>query len=343
MPARTAPLADLYSEMTRMRLFEEAIGDLWWRGLISGEMHLGIGEEGIIAGVMAHLEEGDAVALDHRPTAALLARGTDPRGLLLEMLGHEEGSGHGRGGHMHLFDRERLVASSGIVGSSGPLACGFALSGLRLRPGSVAVAFFGESAINQGMLMEAFNLAVVWKLPVVFVCKDNGWAISTRSGEMTGGTPGRRADAFGMPAWRVDGSSVSEVWAVAGKAVSRARRGRGPGFLWATCQRPRGHFEDDPLLRFVEDPREVGGEIPRLARGSMDRSAGEMRARGAGTRRLIGTLARAAASRFGPRKDPIRKAAKGLDESQLGALEAAARAEVDAVVREVLGIVGVAP
>ncbi|MGD2050848.1 MAG: thiamine pyrophosphate-dependent dehydrogenase E1 component subunit alpha [Acidimicrobiia bacterium] len=343
MPARTAPLADLYSDMTRMRLFEEAIGDLWWRGLISGEMHLGIGEEGIIAGVMAHLDEGDAVALDHRPTAALLARGTDPKELLLEMLGREEGSGHGRGGHMHLFDRERLVASSGIVGSSAPLACGFALSGLRLRPGSVAVAFFGESAINQGMLMEALNLAVVWKLPVVFVCKDNGWAISTRSGEMTGGTPGRRADAFGIPAWRVDGSSVSEVWAVAGKAVNRARRGRGPGFLWATCQRPRGHFEDDPLLRFFEDPREVGGEIPRLARGSMDRSAGEMRARGAGTRRLIGTLARAAASRFGPRKDPIRRAAKGLDDSRLGALEAAARAEVDAVVREALEIAGVAP
>jgi TPP-dependent pyruvate/acetoin dehydrogenase alpha subunit len=337
------PLADLYRQMARMRSFEEAVGDLWWRGLISGEMHLGIGEEGIVAGVLAHLEEGDAVALDHRPTAALLGRGADPRAMLLEMLGHEQGSGRGRGGHMHLFDRDRLVASSGIVGSSGPLVCGFALSRLLLQPGSVAVAFFGESAINQGMLMEALNLAVVWKLPVVFVCKDNGWAISTRSNRMTGGSPGGRAAAFGMPIRRVDGSSVAAVWAAAGKAVRRARRGRGPSFLWATCQRPRGHFEDDPLLRFIEDLREVGGEIPRLARGSLDREAGGLRSRMAGVGRVVGTLLRMTATRLGPRRDPLRKAARGLDEVELAGLDAAARAEVEAVVAEALTIAGVAP
>ena len=136
----------LYSLMLKSRLLEEAVVKLWHDGLISGEMHLGTGEEAVNAGVVAHLREGDAMALDHRGTAALMMRGVDPVLILREMLGRPDGLCGGKGGHMHLFSKEHLAASSGIVGASGPTASGFALSAQYLRPGAVAVAFFGEGA-----------------------------------------------------------------------------------------------------------------------------------------------------------------------------------------------------
>lgn len=139
----------LYALMLKSRLFEEAIAILWHDGLISGEMHLGTGEEATIAGVVTHLHEGDAMALDHRGTAALIMRGVDPVLILRELLGRPDGLCGGMGGHMHLFSKEHLAASSGIVGAEGPAAVGFALSAQYLRPGAVAVAFFGDGAMNQ--------------------------------------------------------------------------------------------------------------------------------------------------------------------------------------------------
>jgi pyruvate dehydrogenase E1 component alpha subunit len=190
----------LYGLMLKSRLFEEAVARLWQEGRISGEMHLGTGEEAVIAGVVSQLVEGDALALDHRATAALLMRGVDPVLILREMLGHPDGLCGGLGGHMHLFSREHLAASSGIVGAEGPAAAGFALAAQYLRPGSVAVSFFGEGAMNQGMLMESLNLAAVWNLPVVFVCKDDGWSITTPSEKMTGGDLDERARGLGVRA-----------------------------------------------------------------------------------------------------------------------------------------------
>lgn len=137
-------LWSLYALMLKSRLLEEAIAKLWHDGLISGEMHLGTGEEAIIAGVVPQLHEGDAMALDHRGTAALLMRGVDPALILRELLGYPDGLCGGRGGHMHLFSREYLAVSSGIVGAVGPTAVGLALSAQYLRPGAIAVAFFGE-------------------------------------------------------------------------------------------------------------------------------------------------------------------------------------------------------
>src|SRR5512136_2042242 len=125
----------LYALMLKCRLFEEAVAELWQQGLISGEMHLGTGEEAVIAGVVSQLRDGDAVALDHRGTAALLVRGVDPGLLLRELLGRPGGLCGGMGGHMHLFSRAHLAASSGIVGAAGPAAAGFALSAQFLRPG----------------------------------------------------------------------------------------------------------------------------------------------------------------------------------------------------------------
>ena len=167
-------LLDLYRAMARARAFELLQAELWEQGLISGEMHLGTGEEAIAAGITAHLEPGDAVALDHRPTPVLTLLGVDPVRMLKEELGREDGLCRGNGGHMHLFSKEHLAASSGIVGSSGPLAAGFALAAKHLRPRSLAVAFFGDGAANQGVLMESLNIAALWKLPLILVCENNG-------------------------------------------------------------------------------------------------------------------------------------------------------------------------
>jgi TPP-dependent pyruvate/acetoin dehydrogenase alpha subunit len=255
-------LWSLYGLMLKSRLFEEATARLWHEGKISGEMHLGTGEEAINAGVVAHLREGDAMALDHRGTGPLLMRGEEPGLILRELLGEADGLCGGKGGHMHLFSQKNLTASSGIVGASGPAAAGFGLAAQYLRPGAVAISFFGDGALNQGMLMESMVLASAWTLPVVFVCKDDGWAITTRSEEMTGGDVAARANGFGIPVMEVDGSDVSAVWEVARSAVGRARAEKGPSFIHARCVHFEGHFLGLQLIRAIRHPIR---EIPKLA------------------------------------------------------------------------------
>ncbi len=244
----------LYAMMLSSRLFEDVTARLWHEGLISGELHLGTGEEAVVAGVVAHLREDDAMALDHRGTAALLMRGVDPKLILRELLGRADGLCGGMGGHMHLFAPDLPAASSGIVGASAPAGVGFALAAEMLRPGSVAVAFFGEGAMNQGMVLESLNLAAAWKLPVLFVCKDDGWSITTRSPEMTAGSLEERARGLGVPAAAADGLEAAAVWGAAGDAIDRARSGGGPAFLRARCVHLEGHFLGFPLIRMVRDP-----------------------------------------------------------------------------------------
>ena len=149
-------LIGLYRQMLRARSYELAVEDLWNRGLISGEMHLGTGEEAVAAGV----EDGDGLALTHRCSPALVVRGVPLVPMLRELLGCEDGLCGGHGGHMHLFSKEHLAATSGIVGASLPTAAGFALANRRLRPNRVAVAFTGTGAMNSGMALETLNLAV---------------------------------------------------------------------------------------------------------------------------------------------------------------------------------------
>jgi pyruvate dehydrogenase E1 component alpha subunit len=211
---------------------------------------------------VAQLQDGDALALDHRGTPQVLMRGVDPVLLLLELMGHADGLCAGMGGHMHLFSREHLAASSGIVGASGPAAVGFALVNQYLRPGKVAVAFFGEGAANQGMMMEAFNLAAVWNLPVIFVCKDNLWGITTPSESVTSGSLVERAASFGISADEIDGSDVTVVWASAQSAIDRARQGNGPSFILMRCFRPEGHFAGDPLVKNARNP--IKGMLPMV-------------------------------------------------------------------------------
>jgi acetoin:2,6-dichlorophenolindophenol oxidoreductase subunit alpha len=244
----------IYRHMLRSRLFEEAVTVLWEQGLISGEMHLGTGEEAIVAGVVLQLQDGDAMALDHRGTPPMLMRGIDPILLLREFLGQPTGLCSGKGGHMHLFAPEYLAASSGIVGASGPAAVGFAVAAQYLRPGKIAVAFFGEGATNQGMLLESLNLAIVWNLPVLFVCKDNDWEITTQFSSVSRSQLYQRASGFGMPAVEIDGSDVEEVRNAASEALQRARGGGGPTFLHAHCVHLQGHFLGDQLIRLASNP-----------------------------------------------------------------------------------------
>ncbi|MFX1232923.1 MAG: thiamine pyrophosphate-dependent dehydrogenase E1 component subunit alpha [Promethearchaeota archaeon] len=284
----------LYKSMLYSRFFENAVKDLWEKGKISGEMHLGTGEEAIIACVVSHLEKGDAIAVDHRGTAAFIIRGVDPVLLLLEFLGHPKGLCAGQGGHMHLFSKEHLIASSGIVGASGPAATGFALALKYKKQRNIAVAFFGEGAMNQGMMLESMNLASVWNLPVLFVCKDNNWAVTTITNEVTGGNLIDRAKGFGIEGYEVDGKDLEAVWKVANETISKIRNDDGPKFIHAHCVHTEGHFLGDPLLRYYRNPNlltEVADSLKEYAGKNLDEILLLLRKIGGQTKKKLDPIA----------------------------------------------------
>ncbi|HKZ83293.1 MAG TPA: thiamine pyrophosphate-dependent dehydrogenase E1 component subunit alpha [Anaerolineae bacterium] len=332
-------LIHLYEQMLRSRLFEEGVRTLWNEGLISGEMHLSLGEEAIVAGVVCQLEDGDAMALDHRGTAPLLMRGVGPVSLLRELLGRKDGLCAGQGGHMHLFSRKHLAASSGIVGASGPAGVGFALAAQHLRPGKLAVAFFGEGAVNQGMLLEAMNLAVVWKLPLVLVCKDNQWAITTPSSTVTGGTLTERAKGFGMPAIASDGIDVRAMWEAAREAIQRARNGDGPTFIHARCVHIEGHFLGDQLFRAARSPvKETMPLAGPLIKSIVTRQGVPLSERLHALTSVTRRIQDAAKDSSSVENDPVLRArrALSLDSGQLDALEEKVRSEIVSAVESAL-------
>jgi len=328
----------LYREMLVSRLFEEAVSALWDEGLISGEMHLGIGEEAIIAGTVLQLRDGDSMALDHRGTAAMLMRGVDPAALMHEILGHEQGICSGMGGHMHLFSREHLSASSGIVGSSGPAGAGFALAGRYLRPGSVTLAFFGEGAINEGMMMESMNLASVWGLPVIFICKDNNWSITTNSSRMTAGDIVQRARAFDMPAFDIDGSDIEQVWQTGSEAINWSREGKGPSFVRVTCRHFEGHFSGYQVLRLTRKPAGELSFVTPLIRSFFRWNGTSLRYRVANVRKLLKTVSNARSESRAREDDPVRKTRSLLilEQPRLNQLEASVVNEVHELLDTVL-------
>jgi pyruvate dehydrogenase E1 component alpha subunit len=326
--------------MLKSRLFEEAVAQLWHQGLISGEMHLGTGEEAIMAGIVSQLRDGDAMALDHRGTAAFLMRGVDPRALLNEFLGRAEGLCGGRGGHMHLFSKEHLAASSGIVGASGPCAAGFALSAQYLNPGAVAVAFFGEGAMNEGMLMESMNLASVWKLPVLFVCKDDGWSITTESESMTGGSLQERARGLGVPAVEEDGLDVQKVYDAAKGAIERARSGEGPTFLQLGCIHLEAHFLGYQLQRIVKSPL---SEMPKvavpLAKSTFKSGGAKWHQRISGIKTVLSSvLSTMSDDRKDKKKDPLFRARAALrtESEKLKNLEMSIEQELSEILSSVV-------
>ncbi len=325
--------------MLRSRLFEEAVRRLWNDGRISGEMHLSIGEEAIVAGTVLQLQDGDAMALDHRGTSPLVMRGVDMVLLLREFLGQPDGLCGGKGGHMHLFSKAHLAASSGIVGASGPTAAGFALAARHLRPGKIAVAFFGEGAMNQGMLLESLNLAVVWKLPVVFICKDSKWSITTVSASVTGGNLVKRAESFGMPAREINGTDVECVWDTTQEALKRARTGKGPTFLLATCPHPEGHFLGDPLLRIARNPVKEMKKIAGPLMKSVTRvKGGPVTKRTGGLGKVTALIGKTARNQFLDPKEPLKIARRKLkkDKARLKKIETNVAEEIRIIVSNVL-------
>ena len=330
-----ADLWSLYALMLKSRLFEEAVTKLWEDGLISGEMHLGTGEEAIVAAVVSQLIDGDALALDHRGTPPLIMRGVDPVAIMRELLGKPDGLCGGMGGHMHLFSKTHLAASSGIVGSSGPAAVGFALAAQILRPGTISVAFFGEGSMNQGMLMEAMNLAAAWHLPVLFVCKDDQWAITTPSNTNDRSPIGRRAESLGLGVFEADGRDVLQTWEAVAGAIKQARSGGGPAFLHANCVHLEAHFLGYQMTRTVRNPlKEMPPIAVPLTRAFLQPRGAEFRERLEGLKIVLRAMLETLRDpRNDPTNDPVKRARLELkdDPKTLERLEGSIQAELEAV------------
>lgn len=256
----------MYETMALIRLYEETMAKVYLEGKlpphiqkglafdigggpVPGEMHLAAGQEPVAVGVCAHLHEHDTVVGTHRPHHFAIAKGVPLDTMTAEMFGKVTGLGQGKGGHMHLFDPAHKFSCSGIIGASLPPACGAALAAKMRGKDWVAVAFFGEGAANQGSFHESLNLAALWKLPVIFVCEDNKYAISVEKVDSTS-VPWNadRAAAYGIPGVLVERNDALEVFQAAGAAIARARRGEGPTLIEVKTDRYLGHFQGDPEI-----------------------------------------------------------------------------------------------
>jgi acetoin:2,6-dichlorophenolindophenol oxidoreductase subunit alpha len=237
---------DLYRRMLLIRRFEEKVDDLYRGARMPGLAHLSIGEEAVAVGVCAALGDDDFITSTHRGHGHCLAKGASVDLMFAELLGKEAGYNRGKGGSMHIADQERgNLGANAIVGGSAGIATGAALSAKRRATGQVAVCFFGEGALGQGLLYEVMNMASLWALPVVYVCEHNRYNEYTHFRETTAGSVTARAEAFGIPAAEVDGQDVLAVRDAARAAVDRARRGDGPTLLVCHTYRFRGHHVGD--------------------------------------------------------------------------------------------------
>ena len=246
-PASSKSLAELYATMALIRALETRVAELYRDGEIPGFVHTSLGQEAIAAGVCGALEASDYMTTTHRGHGHVLAKGADLDGMVAELLGRPEGLCGGKGGSMHVADPSvGILGANAIVGAGIPLATGAALSSKLLEQGLVAVAFFGEGAVNQGGFHEAVNIAAIWDLPVVFVCENNCYAEFTHSARMcrVPDVVGRMT-AYGVAAEKVDGNNVAAVNGAATKAVAMAREGKGPVLIEALTYRWHGHYEGD--------------------------------------------------------------------------------------------------
>ena len=263
-------LTRLYVAMLRIRLFEDAVLRLLLANEVEGTTHLCQGQEAVSVGVCAALGPGDTVAATYRGHGAALALGVDATALMAEVLGRETGTNGGRGGSMNVTDLERgLIGCFGIVGGSIAAATGAGLAAQLTRNGSVAIAFFGDGAVNQAYFHECLNFAAVRRLPVVYVCENNLYGEWTPMASVTAGASiAARAGAYDIPAHVVDGNDVLAVREAAAAALARARNGDGPTLLECLTYRHKGHSKVDPgAYRPPEEVEEWLGRdpLPRLA------------------------------------------------------------------------------
>ena len=257
-------LAAAYRRMRTIRVFEDAGPDEFAAGNIPGFVHLYAGEEASGVGVCMHLDDRDAIASTHRGHGHCIAKGCDVTAMMMEIFGRKDGLCGGKGGSMHIADLSKgMLGANGIVGAGASLVCGAALTAKTLKTGGVGICFYGDGASNQGAVLESYNLAKIWNLPMVFVAEDNGFAESTASSWSVGGSQTARATGFGIPSREVNGLDFFEVYEASGEAIERARAGGGPTLLHVRLQRFYGHFEGDAMTyRLAEEIAAARGNDP---------------------------------------------------------------------------------
>jgi acetoin:2,6-dichlorophenolindophenol oxidoreductase subunit alpha len=264
--------AGLYRTVRLIRRFEERAIELVRDGTIVGGIHPYLGQEAIAAGTCAALRPGDVITSTHRGHGHVLAKGADPARTMAELAGRATGLNRGRGGSMHAADFSLgILGANAIVGAAVPIATGAAWAARRAGIDRVALTYFGDGAVSQGVVLETFNLAALWKLPVVLVCENNGFATTTRLADAVAGSITGRAAAFGIPASTVDGCDPEAVRAATAVAVERARAGEGPTLLecvayrfdahhtWEHAARPRYRTDAEVADGMSRDPVEVQG------------------------------------------------------------------------------------
>ncbi|NUB09115.1 thiamine pyrophosphate-dependent dehydrogenase E1 component subunit alpha [Azospirillum sp. Vi22] len=254
-------LLGLYATMQRIRVFETLADEAHKAGQVAGYIHLSIGQEAIAAAVGANLRADDVLTSTHRGHGHTIAKGADPLAMFRELCGRAGGTCGGKGGSMHIADFSvGMLGANGVVAAGLPIAVGAAHAIALKGEDRIAVCFFGDGATNRGPFLEALNWAAAFRLPVLFVCEDNGYGATTRTDSVSaGGGPGVRAESLGIPVTVVDGNDLAAVDAAAAALVRAVREGGGPQFLHARTYRFRGHTSSDPAT--YRDAAEVRAQL----------------------------------------------------------------------------------
>ena len=241
-------LRGYYADMLLIRRFEERAGQMYGMGLIGGFCHLYIGQEAVVVGMQAALREGDTIITSYRDHGHMLACGMDPKGVMAELTGRRGGYSRGKGGSMHMFSREKnFYGGHGIVGAQVPIGTGLAFAHRYREDGRISVTYLGDGAINQGQVYESFNMAALWKLPVVYVIENNRYGMGTSVSRASARTDlFQRGVAYGIPGEQVNGMDVVAVHEAGLAASEHARSGEGPIILEMLTYRYRGHSMSDP-------------------------------------------------------------------------------------------------
>ncbi len=274
-------LIGYYKDMLVIRRFEEKAGQLYGMGLIGGFCHLYIGQEAVVVGMQAAIGEGDTVVTSYRDHGHMLACGMEARGVMAELTGRIGGYSKGKGGSMHMFSREKnFFGGHGIVGAQVPIGTGLAFNHRFRETDRVSLTYLGDGAVNQGQVYESFNMAALWKLPVIFIIENNKYGMGTSVTRAAAGPSlAERGHAYGIPGEEVDGMDVTKVRAAGDKAVAHCRAGKGPYILEMKTYRYRGHSMSDPAkYRTKEEVNKMRQEhdpIDTLRRVLLERKVDE--------------------------------------------------------------------
>jgi TPP-dependent pyruvate/acetoin dehydrogenase alpha subunit len=293
---------NLHKMMMLIRLFEEALEEMFSRGLLHGTMHLSIGQEATAAGACLALQKEDLITSTHRGHGHCLAKGADPYKMFAELLGREDGYCRGRGGSMHIADLSNgNLGANGIVGGSLTISVGAALSFQLQKKENIVLCFFGDGAVNEGSFHEALNLASLWNLPVLFLCENNQYGMSMASSKAVAGESiASRGESYGIKSVQIDGNDVEEVFRTVKNFKNEILKTKSPRFIEAVTYRYRGHSksdrnlyrtsdeinywkeEKDPIKRFIgklqeegvseEQLKELDGEVVNLIRTSVKKA-----------------------------------------------------------------------